>query len=61
MEHRWIVRVFQQKYWPPFLPFCAIAKRTEPGKIWMVNAEGKTPEEAVHNLCVRLKSIDDTK
>jgi hypothetical protein len=57
-EHHWTIKVFQQRYWPPFLPFCAIAERTEPGKKWIVNAEGKTPEEAERNLRIRLKGID---
>jgi len=60
-QYSWKIRVFQQKYWPPFLPFCAIAERTEHNKKWIVNAEGKTPEEAERNLRVRLKDIDDCK
>ena len=57
-KYDWQIRVFQQRHWPPFLPFCAIAERTEPGKRWLVNAEGKTPEEAVKNLQTRLKEIE---
>ncbi|MFA5766668.1 MAG: hypothetical protein WC919_01935 [Candidatus Paceibacterota bacterium] len=60
-EHHWEIRVFQQRCWPPFLPFCAIAERTEPGKRWIVNAEGRTPEEAEKNLRARLKDIDGCK
>jgi hypothetical protein len=60
-EHHWTIRVFQQKYCPPFLPFCAIAQRTEPGKKWIINAEGKTPEEAESNLRARLEGIDGRK
>jgi hypothetical protein len=57
-KHNWETRVFQQKCCPPFLPFCAIAERTEPGKRWIINAEGTTPEEAKRNLHIRMKDID---
>ncbi|MCK9557580.1 MAG: hypothetical protein M0R50_06015 [Candidatus Cloacimonetes bacterium] len=54
-KYDWEINVFQQHCGPPFLPYCAIAERSEPGKRWVINAEGKTSEEAIHNLQVRIK------
>jgi hypothetical protein len=54
-KYDWEIDVFQQHCIAPFLSFCAIAERSEPGKRWVINAEGRTSEEALNNLRVRIK------
>jgi hypothetical protein len=49
---KWEIRVFRQVDGM----YCAIAERAEPGKRWIVNAEGKTPQEAVDKLLLCLKT-----
>lgn len=51
----WQIVVWKQKLWPPFFEWVATATRTEKGKIYRVNREGRTPEEARQNLLLALE------
>jgi hypothetical protein len=48
------LRVFAQHHWPPFLPFCAMGERIVRGVRYVVNAEGRTPDEALASLRKRI-------
>ncbi len=52
----WSIRCFIQAVDNPCVKWCAIAERTEPGKRYVINAEGSTREEAELNLKKTLKA-----
>ena len=60
VESDWKISVYRQHCRAPFLPFCAVAERSDPGKRWLVNAEGRTPDEAIRKLKAHLATIGKT-
>jgi len=56
----WKIKVFRQIDWKGFLPYCAHARKEEGNKIQGVNAEGKTPQEALEKVKQRIKNIEET-
>ena len=55
MENEWEIRVFEQPTHPPFKQWCAIAEKQLEKQLFMVNAEGDTPELAILALKRRIK------
>ena len=52
----WMINVFRQKNWPPYLDYTAFASRRTGGKVITFNVDADTPER-----CLRLaqKQIDE--
>lgn len=57
MANDWEIRVLEQIVLPPFLKYCAIARRTEGNFVREVNAEGDTRESARTAIIQRLQNM----
>jgi hypothetical protein len=54
---KWTYRAFRQVPHPDYKPYCGMAELRKGNKIYMVNAEGYTPEEALENVKRRVKRV----
>ena len=54
----WSIRAYEQRHYPPYLRFVAFATREQGGKVFRLNAEGSSLEQAVAAV---KKRIDDDR
>ena len=54
--NNYVVRVYEQRH-PQFPPWVATATRTEPGKVYMFNVEGHSPEDVEAKARKKIETV----